>query len=447
MGDRRQAEGYKYLVLGVLLLVYLLNYLDRQLVSLLAEPIKNDLALTDTQLGMVTGLAFATFYTTFGVPVAWLADRTRRTTIVALACGLWSVFSAACGLARNFVTLALARTGVGVGEAGGVPPSYSILSDYFPPARRGLAMGLYSLGIPLGTFVGGQYGAWATTHYGWRTAFYLLAIPGIALAVLLPLLVREPRRGGLDDAPAAPSAPLGECIRLFVRSAPLMFVTLGCSLSAIVGYSLQSWSPAFLMRVQHATLSDIGNWYAPLIGLAIAAGIAGSGWLGDRFGRRGAHRYPLVPAIAFVFACPLYLAAINAHGWKASVLLLAIPQGLTFMYLAPAVAVIQNLVPAERRTTASALLLFVLNLFAVGCGPLYVGAVSDWAKPHYGNESLRIALYALVPFFVLGIGCNLWASRLLKTPRPQAAIDALSRRVPKALSANKAGRHQVAPRT
>ncbi|HEX4023977.1 MAG TPA: MFS transporter [Steroidobacteraceae bacterium] len=416
MEDRRQSKAYKYLVLGVLLLVYLLNYLDRQLVSLLAEPIKKDLALTDTQLGMVTGLAFAIFYTTFGVPVAWLADRKRRTAIVALACGLWSAFTAACGLARNFASLALARTGVGVGEAGGVPPSYSILSDYFPPARRGLAMGLYSLGIPLGTFAGGEYGVWATNHYGWRTAFYLLAIPGVALALLLPFLVREPRRGALDDAPPLQSAPLGKSISLFLRSGALVFVTLGCSLSAVVGYSLQSWSPAFLMRVQGATLADIGSWYAPLIGLSIAAGIAGSGALGDRFGRTGAHRYPLVPAIAFVLAFPLYLAALNAHGWRVSVLLLAIPQGLTFMYLAPAVAVIQNLVPAERRTTASALLLFVLNLFAVGCGPLYVGAVSDWARPQYGTESLRIALYALMPFFVLGVGCNLWASRLLRTP-------------------------------
>lgn len=421
MQDHRQSSLYRYLVLGVLLLVYLLNYLDRQLVSLLAEPIKRDLALTDTQLGMVTGLAFAFFYTTFGVPVAWLADRRRRTSIVALACGLWSLFTAACGLARSFPFLALARTGVGVGEAGGVPPSYSILSDYFPPARRGLAMGLYSLGIPLGTFIGGLFGAWATIHYGWRTAFYLLAIPGLAVALILPLVVREPRRGGLDVAPPVPPAPLGESIALFLRSGALVFVTLGCSLSAIVGYSLQTWSPAFLMRVQGATLGDIGSWYAPLIGVSIAAGIAGSGVLGDRFGRAGAHRYPLVPAIAFVIAFPLYLAALNAQGWKASVLLLAIPQGLTFMYLAPAVAVIQNLVPAERRTTASALLLFVLNLFAVGCGPLYVGAVSDWARPHYGTGSLRIALYALVPFFVLGVGCNLWASRLLRRPARQSA--------------------------
>jgi MFS family permease len=172
------------------------------------------------------------------------------------------------------------------------------------------------------------------------------------------------------------------------------------------------------MRVQGATLHDIGSFYSPLIGASVAIGIVASGALGDRFGRGGVHRYPLVPAVAFMLAFPLYLFALNAHDWRTTVLLLAIPQGLTFMYLAPAVAVIQNLVPPERRTTASALLLFVLNLMAVGCGPLYVGAVSDWARPHYGTESLRIALYALVPFFALGIGCNLAAARLLKrTPR------------------------------
>jgi len=410
------AGAYPYVVLGVLLVVYILNYLDRQLVAILAEPIKTDLGLTDTELGLVTGFMFALFYTTFGVPVAWLADRAKRTVIVAAACGLWSLFTGACGFAGNFVHLALARIGVGVGEAGGVPPSYAILSDYFPPKRRGLAMGLYSLGIPLGTFLGGAYGAWASTRFGWRGAFMGLAIPGIVLALLLPLVVREPARGGLDegDQTAEPALPLGASIAAFVKSATLVLVTLGCSFSAVVGYSLQSWSPAFLMRVQGATLQDVGTWYAPVIGLSVAAGIFGSGWIVDRLGQKNPRAYPLVPAAAFVLAFPLYLAAVAAPDWRWTVLLVAIPQGLTFTYLAPAVAVVQNLVPSSRRSTASAMLLFVLNLLAVGCGPLYVGAVSDWAKPMYGDESLRIALYALVPFFVLGVGCNWAASVAIK---------------------------------
>jgi MFS family permease len=411
-----RASLYPYLVLGVLLVVYVLNYLDRQLVSILAEPIKADLGLSDTQLGLVTGFMFALFYTTFGVPVAWLADRARRTTIVAVACGLWSLFTGACGLAGNFVHLMLARIGVGVGEAGGVPPSYTILADYFPPRRRGLAMGLYALGIPLGTFLGGAYGAWAAGRFGWRGAFLTLAIPGILAAMALPFLVREPVRGGLDtgDDAKAPAVPLLTAIGLYVKSATLVLATLGCSLSAVVGYSLQSWSPAFLMRVQGASLHDVGAVYSPVIAICVAAGIFGSGWLVDRLGARSQRAYPLVPAAAFVLAFPLYIAAISVHDWRWSVALMAIPQGLTFTYLAPAVAVVQNLTPPSRRSTASAMLLFVLNLLAVGCGPLYVGAVSDWAKPTYGVESLRIALFALIPFFILGVGCNYAASVAMK---------------------------------
>jgi MFS family permease len=407
--------AYPYVVLGVLLLVYILNYLDRQLVSILAEPIKKDLGLSDTQLGLVTGFMFALFYTTFGVPVAWLADRTRRTTIVAVACGLWSLFTGACGLAANFFHLMLARIGVGVGEAGGVPPSYAILSDYFPPKRRGLAMALYSLGIPLGTFLGGAFGAWAAGRFGWRGAFLSLAIPGILVAIALPFLVREPQRGRLDeDKGEDGGAPLLASIGLFLKSASLVLVTLGCAFSAVVGYSLQSWSPAFLMRVQGATLADVGAVYSPLIAVSVAAGIFGSGWVVDKLGAKSLRAYPLVPAAAFVLAFPLYLAAISVHDWRLSVALMAVPQGLTFTYLAPAVAVVQNLVPPNRRSTASAMLLFVLNLLAVGCGPLYVGAVSDFAAPRFGDESLRIALYGLIPFFVLGVGANLAAARTLK---------------------------------
>lgn len=422
----RAGGGYKYLVLGVLLVVYVLNYLDRQLVSLLAEPIKKDLHLTDTQLGLVTGFAFALFYTTFGVPVAWLADRSNRVRIIAVACGLWSLFTAACGAAGNFTHLALARMGVGVGEAGGVPPSYSVISDYFPPRRRGLAIGLYSLGIPLGTMAGGAYGSWATEHFGWRMAFVGLAAPGLLLGLLLPLIVREPARGKLDDA-EAPSVgePLLTTLKTFLTSLPLMLVTMGCALSAVVGYSLMTWSPAFLMRVQGATLHDIGAYYSPLVGLSVAAGIFGSGFVADRFSARGASAYPLAPAIAFVLAYPLYMAALAAPTWQATMMLICIPQALTFTYLAPAVAAIQNLVPPGRRSTASALLLFALNLLAVGCGPVFVGAVSDWAEPRYGTGSLRIALYALQPFFVLGVGANLWAAWALRNKAGAAAPSAL----------------------
>jgi MFS family permease len=411
-----RAGAYRYVVLGLLLIAYVLNYLDRQLVSILAEPIKASLGLSDTQLGLVTGVMFALFYTAFGVPTAWLADRMNRVKIISIACGLWSLFTGLCGLAGNFVHLALARIGVGVGEAGGAPPSYALLSDYFPPRERGFAIGVFSLGIPLGILLGGLYGAWATAHFGWRGAFIGLALPGIALALLLPFIVREPERGVLDPprAAGAPAkAPLGTTILAFVKSPPLLLVTFGCSFSAIAGYSLQTWTPAFLMRVQGATLADVGATYSPVISVAVAIGIFASGWLADRFSRHGLKAYPLVPAIAYAIAIPFFLYALSATTWRASVLALIVPQGLTFMHLVPALAVVQNIAKPEQRATSSALFLFVLNLLAIGFGPLYVGAVSDALIATYGQESLRYALYALIPFFALGIGCNVVASIML----------------------------------
>lgn len=410
-----KARPYAYLVLGVLLIVYILNYLDRQLVSILVEPIRKELGFSDTQLGLITGLVFAVFYSICGVPVAWMADRMNRVRIVAIACGLWSLFTGACGLAGSFTQLALARVGVGVGEAGGVPPSYAILSDYFPPFRRGLAMGLFSLGIPLGVFFGGAYGAWAAGHWGWRGAFMSLAIPGILLAIALPLVVKEPVRGALDVGHKGDDErlPLGATIAAFVKDPVLVLTALGCSLSGVAGYTLQSWTPAFLMRVQGATIAQVGEVYSPLIGLSIGLGIFGSGWIADKLGARSLRAYALVPAVCFTLAFPLYLLALASPTWMGSVLLLAIPQGLAFSYLAPAVAVVQNLVPPARRASSSALLLFFLN-FLIGCGPFYVGMVSDWAKPQYGDASLKVALYGLVPFFVLGVACNYAASVAMK---------------------------------
>jgi MFS family permease len=409
-----RARPYAYVVLGVLLIVYILNYLDRQLVSILVEPIRKELGFTDTQLGLITGLVFAAFYSICGVPVAWMADRMNRVRIVAVACGLWSLFTGACGLAGSFAQLALARVGVGIGEAGGVPPSYAILSDYFPPFRRGLAMGLFSLGIPLGVFFGGAYGAWAAGHWGWRGAFMSLAVPGILLAVALPLVVREPVRGNLDpDHAEGERLALGATIAAFVKDPVLVLTALGCSLSGVAGYTLQSWSPAFLMRVQGASIAQVGEVYSPLIGLSIGLGIFGSGWIADRLGVRSLRAYALVPAVCFTLAFPLYLLALAAPGWLPSTLLLAIPQGLAFSYLAPAVAVVQNLAPPRQRASFSALLLLFLN-FLIGCGPFYVGMVSDWAKPQYGDASLKVALYALIPFFVLGVACNYAASVAMK---------------------------------
>lgn len=407
---------YRYVVLALLMGVYVLSYLDRQLVSILAQPIKAELHLSDTQLGLVSGVFFALFYTGFGIPIAWLADRSHRTRIVALACGLWSLFTGACGLAGNFGQLALARLGVGIGEAGGTAPSYALVADYFPPKARGAALGLFSLGLPIGTALGGMYGGWIAPLYGWRMAFWGLAIPGILLGVALRFLVKEPPRGQLDLATSSDPKPgILTVLSAFVRSPVLVWTTLGCSLSGMAGYGILTWAPALLMRSYGMTLPMVGAIYSPVMGLAIGAGVFLSGWIADSWGKSDPRAYALVPALSFVVGGPLLYLALHASNWHSAIPLLAAPLLLGFTYLSPALAVVQNSVPAERRSTSSAILLFVLNLSAIGLGPVLVGLVSDWAAPLHGEDALKVALQILVPTFFLGAGANFMAARAMRS--------------------------------
>jgi MFS family permease len=416
---RTRASIYSYFIVAVLAVVYTLNFLDRQLLSILAEPIRKDLNLTDTQLGMLTGLAFAAFYTTFGIPLAWLADRSHRVRIIAAACAIWSLFSAACGLAGNFTALAIARMGVGIGEAGGSPPSYSLISDYFPPNRRGVGLALYSLGVPLGTMLGSFLGAGIAVVYGWRVAFFAVGTPGIVVALLMLILIREPKRGRFDAMDAgstahAPSLPLLAAIRAFFGNRTLVLTAISSGLSAFVGYALLNWGPAFLIRNKHMSLGEIKIYYSLMSGIAGVIGTFGSGWLVDQLARRNRAFYALVPMISFIISLPFFLAFVWAPTWQLSLAFLCVPALLNNMYLAPALAVVQNAVSPGQRTTAGALLLFILNLVGLGGGPVLIGKLSDHFKAQYGVESLRIALYWLAPFFVLTIIAHFVASRSIR---------------------------------
>ena len=247
--------AYPYVVVLILGLVYTFNYLDRQILAILAEPIKNDLGLTDTQIGMVSGLMFALFYTVFGIPIAWLADRSHRVGIVAAACMMWSVFCGLCGLAQNYVHLVLARIGVGIGEAGGASPSMSVISDYFPPHKRGGAIGLFSLGVPLGATIGVAFGAWVAAHYGWRQAFIAVALPGIFLSVLLLVLVKEPKRGRYDPPAEAAAKPasIAECVRTYIRTPTLSLLLLAAATYSFV-FNAFGLGPLFVGALsQHFT--------------------------------------------------------------------------------------------------------------------------------------------------------------------------------------------------
>ena len=400
---------YPYVVAVMLAVVYMFNFLDRQLLSVLAEPVKGDLNLSDTQLGLLTGFMFALFYTAFGIPIAVIADRWNRVKLVAISCGIWCLFSAASGFATNFTTLALARIGVGVGEAGGSPPSYSILSDYFPPERRGGALAIYSLGVPIGSLLGIAGGAWIAAQYGWRAAFVTIGLLGLVLPVLLLLVVREPVRGQLDG-----EQPFGTTEKSFVaafgffaRSRVLVLNASAAGLTAFVGYGILNWAPAYLLRVQGMTLGELAGMYGVTTGLMMLLGTWGGGFLVDKLALRTPAAYALVPAGSVILLLPFLFGFTNAADWRTSLMLLAPPLALLMVYLAPSLAIVQNRTPAHYRATVSAFLLLVLNLVGLGCGPLFVGMVSDRLAPAHGEASLALAIQWLAPFAILAAICHL----------------------------------------
>jgi predicted MFS family arabinose efflux permease len=406
--------------LVLLTLIYVFNFMDRQIMGVLAEPIKRELSLSDSQLGLLTGFMFALFYTTFGVPVAWLADRTRRTWVIAAACSLWSVFSAACGLATSFATLAAARVGVAVGEAGGVPPSYSIIADLFPPHSRARALAIFSMGVPIGIGIGTAIGGWIASAFGWRTAFFVVAAPGLLLSVALLLFVREPIRGHHDSGSTHAPVSLPRAIALFVRSPPLMLVSLSAALGAFACYALMGWLSAYLIRVLGMSLAEIGSWLSITLAIGLGAGIWASGALADRFGPGDLRMYAVVPGVALALGAPAMLAATAIDDWRLALPVFGVTLALSIFYLAPSIAVVQSLVPPDQRSTASAMMLLILNLLGLGCGPLFIGMVSDAALAEHGAQSLRVAFYALAPMFGIAALVNLIAARVLGRGRAAA---------------------------
>jgi MFS family permease len=424
----KTASSYRYLVVWLLAVVYTLNFLDRQIVSILAEPIRKDLNLDDTQLGMLSGIVFAIFYTGFGIPVGWLADRIRRVWIISGACALWSLFTVLCGTATNFVQLALFRMGVGIGEAGGSPPSYSLISDYFKPEERGTALAIYSLGVPAGSMFGAAFGGWIAAEHGWRTAFFVMGVPGIILALALLFIVREPKRGGLDafaegkdSHEAAPS--IVTAVAGFFSNRTLVLTAIGAGLSAFVGYAALTWNPPFLMRVKGMSLTEVAAYYSLVLGVTGMIGTFGAGWLVDRLSIRDRRWFAWVPAIAFALTIPFWIGLLYAPTWQIALICIAIPALLNNCYLAPALAVVQNAVAPNRRTISGAILLFVLNIIGLGAGPVYVGKISDMAKPHYGDNSLTIGFAALIPVIVITIGAHLLSAwSIARDKRLAAAV-------------------------
>jgi MFS family permease len=410
-------KRYRYYVLAILVLVYTLNFLDRQVLGILVKPIKAELGLSDSQVGLMAGFAFVVLYATLGVPIAYLADRGSRRRIMTWALALWSAFTAVCGFTHNFIQFCLARVGVGIGEAGGVAPAYSMISDYFPKEQRARALSVYSLGIPIGSALGILAGGLIAQKINWRAAFMIVGCVGIVVAPIFRATVKDPKRGGWDVKPVATAVPAVRFMDVFdivSKKSSFWLLAFGSAASSVCGYGVAFWLPSFFMRSLHLSLVETSWYYAAIALVGGGLGILGGGVMADRMGKLNRAAYPIIPAIAFMIALPCFFAAFHLSSPLAAFPLFLIPTGLNLMWLGPILTVVQHLVPGHMRTTASAMFLLINNLIGIGIGYYYFGAVSDALKPHYGDESLRYAIYSGLGFYVIAAALFLIAARSLK---------------------------------
>jgi len=398
------------LTLWILLTVYVFNFIDRQIVNILAEPIARDLELSDTQIGLMTGLAFALFYTVLGIPIARFADRptTSRPRLIAVALALWSAMTALCGLAQNFWQLLLARIGVGVGEAGCTPPAHSLISDMVPPEKRSSALAFYSLGIPIGTLLGMIIGGTLADLVGWREAFVIVGLPGVALALVVWFVLRDPRRSdaaAVLRAQSQPAAlPLGQAVGEVMRSRAFLLLLAAGSSAAFLSYGKTTWTTIFFQRTHDLSPGQVGLWFGLLSGMGGMLGTWAGGYLADRFGAANRRHVLSAPAIGMAVAVPIAIAAYHAPSWPLALVLLFVPTVFNSLYYGPTYSAAQGLVPLRARAIAAAVLLFFQNLIGLGLGPLFFGMLSDWLQPSFGADSVRYVLYGaavlgMVPAF------------------------------------------------
>ncbi|TLY53448.1 MAG: MFS transporter [Gammaproteobacteria bacterium] len=395
-----QSEPYRNrrFVLFLLIVVYTLNFLDRQILSILKEPIAAELHLSDSDLGLLGGFAFALFYSVLALPAAWVADRFSRVWMMTGALALWSGFTALCGTAANFSTLFLARMGVGVGEAGGVAPAYSLIADYFPPRAHARALAVYSFGIPIGAAAGILFGGLMAKAVNWRFAFVAIGLVGIVLAPVLRALVADPVR---SKAVATTAPGLLEVAKLAASKPTFWLLAFGAGCSSLVGYGFLYWLPTFLARSLGMDIVARSEFLATIVLVAGVAGMALGGWLGDKLGQRSRRAYALIPAAAFLVSAPLYALGILAQTPQETFWLFLLPQALGLMWLGPVLNAVQHLSPAASRSTMSALFLLINNLIGLGIGPYFFGRMSDVLRPLHGAESIKYAfIYGLV-FYLL----------------------------------------------
>ena len=407
--------GTRNYVLVLLTLVYTFNFIDRQLLSILQESIKVELLLSDSQLGLLTGFAFALFYVSAGVPIARFADRSNRRNIVAASIGLWSFMTAISGFVQNYAQLLAARVGVGVGEAGGSPPSHSIVSDIFPPERRASALSFYSTGVNLGILFGFLFGGWLNEFFGWRIAFMVVGIPGIVLALIVRATVHEPVRGLIENKTASKEqVPFKEVLTVLWQRKTFRHLAFASGLNAFAGYGTANWLASFFIRSHEMTTGELGTWLAFSTGLFGAIGVLLGGILADKLGKKDKRWYLWIPGIATFLVAPFIFATLLIGSQYAALILAFIPGLLQNVYLGNSIATTHSLVGLRWRATASAILFLILNIIGLGLGPFAVGYLSDFLTPSLGSESLRYAMVALLPTVMVWSSIHFYiASRTL----------------------------------
>ena len=420
--------SYRYYVLAVLTLVYALNFVDRQLLVILQEQIKLELQLSDTQLGLLSGFAFALFYVSCGIPIARWADRGKRNSIIAIALTVWSLMTAVTGFAQNYAQLLLARIGVGVGEAGGSPPAHSMISDIFEKKDRATALSIYSIGIYIGILLGFALGGWIAEAFGWRTAFFVVGLPGVLVALLLRLTVREPARGWSEkrELDTTPAPPLMEVLKFLWSRRTFHNIAIAGSLQAMIIYGVGNWLPSYFLRNFDIGLGELGTWMALTAGIGGGAGSFFGGWMADRLARKDTRWYVWGPAVLLFAITPVLLVMMTTKTLIVALLLTGLFHFLSASYLGPVLAVSHGLVGLRMRALTSAIFFFCINLIGLGLGPVIVGFLSDWFTARGMDDALAFGM------LITGCTASLWgtAHYLLAARSTRAELDASPANVP-----------------
>ena len=402
-------SGYKKYVIGILLVVYTFNFIDRQIIAILSPAIKADLGLNDTQLGVLKGAAFALFYSFASIPIARLADKKNRVTIISLAVGFWSAMTALCGAATSFLTLLAARMGVGIGEAGCSPPAHSLVSDYFHKEERATALGIYSLGGPFGSLFGILLGGWLTVTLGWRWAFIAVGLPGVLLAIIVKLTLKEPERGATETEEALKTAALDVADTSMLESLKTMWgiksfriLMYSAVMTAFAAYGFGMWVVDFLVRTHEISLTQLTVPLAICIGVGGGVGTAVGGALCDKYGRKNKSTYFTFPVIVHVISVPIYVFAVLTPSSLLCFIALFFVFVLHASVAGPYYGLVQNLSPLKIRAFSAAFFIFMLTAIGFGIGPLYIGVLSDVFAAQLGEAvGLQWALLSLTPIWII----------------------------------------------